>query len=523
MLKQRRAAAGNKSDPMPVDQALAYLLEVLPAFAYLHDRGLIFCDFKPDNVIQTGDQVKLIDLGGVVHVDDLDAAIYGTVGYQAPEMATAGPSVASDLYTIGRTLAVLTTDFRGYQSTYQYSLPDRDQFAAYRDSESFYRLVLRATSTEPADRFVDAAEMSEQMLGVLRQVLSADGEPRPAVSRLFTGEQRTDPQADAPLWQDLPGPLIDLGDPAAAFLASVTVTDPAEVLALLATAPQDSWEVRLRALRAHIDLGAASGAFDGARRARDELAATDSADWRLAWYDGLLALATGEYAAARARFDAVYSALPGELAPQLALALSLELAGDPAAAAGYYDVVSRTDHAFTTAAAGLGRCRLAAGDRTGAVEAYNRVPGTSAAYRGSQIGAIRALVRPSAAVARAGSVAAPGAQPAAASGSPSAPASATADVAALAAAAALIDRLELDAGQLAALRAELFEQVLSVLAGGSAVPAAVLGTRRDGHADERSARFALEGAYREMALSAHGPDKIRLVDLANASRPRTRT
>ncbi len=36
-------------------------------------------------------------------------------------------------------------------------------------------------------------------------------------------------------------------------------------------------------------------------------------------------------------------------------------------------------------------------------------------------------------------------------------------------------------------------------------------------------RFALEGAYREMARAAHGPEKIRLVDLANAARPRTRT
>jgi serine/threonine-protein kinase PknG len=436
-------------------------------------------------------------------------------------MATTGPSVASDIYTIGRTLAVLTTDFRGYQSTYQYSLPDRDQFPAYRDVESFYRLILRATSTEPADRFVDAAEMSEQMLGVLRQVLSADGEPRPAVSRLFTGEQRTDPQADAPLWRDLPGPLIDLDDPAAAFLASIAVTDPAEVLALLASAPQDTPEVRLRGLRAHIELGAASGSFDAARRARDELNATGGADWRLAWYDGLLALATGEYPAARARFDVVYSGLPGELAPQLALALSLELAGERATAAGYYDVVSRTDRAFTTAAAGLARCRLAAGDRTGAVEAYNRVPGTSAAYTGSQIGAIRALVRPYKNTPGSGTPAAPPAV------TPSAPApaseSATVDVAALAAAAALIDRLELDSGQLAALRAELLEQVLSVLAGGVAVPVAVLGARGEGHADERSVRFALEGAYREMARSAHGPDKIRLVDLANASRPRTRT
>jgi serine/threonine-protein kinase PknG len=98
-----------------------------------------------------------------------------------------------------------------------------------------------------------------------------------------------------------------------------------------------------------------------------------------------------------------------------------------------------------------------------------------------------------------------------------------ADVTSLAAAAALIERLEIEAAQLAALRAELLEQALQTVSGGRALPAAVLGAARSGEVRERDVRLALEGAYREMALAAHGREKIRLVDLANASRPRTRT
>ncbi len=496
ILKDRMKINGGRIDPLPVDQALAYVLEIMPAFGYLHDRGLIYCDFKPDNVIQAGDQMKLIDLGGVVHIDDHDAALYGTVGYQAPEMAALGPSIASDLFTIGRTLAVLTTDFRGYQNTFADSLPDRGEFEVYQRFESFYRLLDRATRKEPGERFVDAAEMTEQMLGVLRQVLATGGIPHPAASRLFTGELRTDPRSEVPRWQDLPTPLMDLTDPAAAFLASVTVTDPGEVLTLLSTAPADTVEVRLRALRAHIDLGARDGAFEGARQECDRLISTFGSDWRVAWYDGLLQLAAQKYDQARQRFEAVYSALPGELAPQLALGLTLELAGN-AAAAGYYDVVSRTDPAYTAAAAGLARCRLSTGDRSGAVEAYSRVPGTSSAYRSSQVGAVRALVR-----------AHPSAAP---------------DVDALTAAAALIDRLEVEAAQLAALRAELLEQALRNVTGGKTLPAVVLAPGRHGHVRERDIRLALEEAYREMARAAHGTDKIRLVDQANAARPRTRT
>ena len=55
---------------MPVAQAIAYAVEVLPALGYLHGRGLVYCDFKPDNVIQTEEQLKLIDMGAVRRIDD---------------------------------------------------------------------------------------------------------------------------------------------------------------------------------------------------------------------------------------------------------------------------------------------------------------------------------------------------------------------------------------------------------------------------------------------------------------------
>ena len=91
ILKDRMAANNGKYSPFPVDQAIAYIVEILPAFAYLHSQGLIYCDFKPDNVIQAGDRLKLIDLGGVRRADDDVSAIYGTVGFQAPEVADVGP------------------------------------------------------------------------------------------------------------------------------------------------------------------------------------------------------------------------------------------------------------------------------------------------------------------------------------------------------------------------------------------------------------------------------------------------
>ncbi len=187
-LKQIRLDARQRGGAVPVVHALAYALEILPAFGYLHDRGLVYCDFKPDNIIQTEEQLKLIDMGGVRYIND-DGPIYGTIGYQAPEIEDEGPSPSSDLYTVGRTLAVLTFEFAGFQQQYRFRLPDNEPLL--QQQESFARLLRRATHRHPARRFQSAGEMAEQLTGVLREVLSVgDGQPRPAFSGLFSPELR---------------------------------------------------------------------------------------------------------------------------------------------------------------------------------------------------------------------------------------------------------------------------------------------------------------------------------------------
>ena len=85
--------------------------------------------------------MKLIDLGGVYRMDDDGSPIYGTVGFQAPEIASTGPTVASDVFTIGRTLAVLATDFRGYHSTFKHTLPDQHTVPEYVRYDSLYRFL----------------------------------------------------------------------------------------------------------------------------------------------------------------------------------------------------------------------------------------------------------------------------------------------------------------------------------------------------------------------------------------------
>jgi len=522
ILRDARRTGGS----VPVEHAIAYAIEVLPALGYLHDRGLVYCDFKPDNIIQTEEQLKLIDMGGVRRIDS-DEPIYGTVGYQAPEIETAGPSVSSDLFTVARALAVLTFEFRGYQSSYKFTLPDGVPLLSQQ--ESFAQLLRRATNADPGRRFSSAGEMAEQLTGVLREVLAvADGTPRPAFSTVFTPELQAigtaneaggaalaAPQA-AGIIGGMPMPQVDRADPASGYLATFAALDPGQRAATLsravsgdATVPAEvatSAETRLALARARLDVGD----YDGSWLVLAELAAADQSDWRVAWTDGLRGLAVGDPAVAAGAFNAVYGELPGELAPKLALAFAAEADGDFAAASRYFRLVWTVDRSYISAAFGLARTCLAAGDRPGAIAALAAVPETSSHHAAAQVAAVRILVS----------------------------AGVTGDD--LRQADGRLNRLALDEARRQELTVEILRAALEW-----ASPAQAPGSQASGrHAagalpsgaasgdglilgcepNERALQLGLERSYRALArLTPDRNRRIELVDEANAIRPWTWT
>ena len=377
ILKDRMRANNGKFDPLPVDQALAYILEILPAFSYLHDLGLIYCDFKPDNLIQVGDAVKLIDLGGVRRVDDQESAIYGTIGYQAPEVAQVGPTVASDIYTIGRSCVVLMTEFRGYQTKFVASLPPVDETPLFATHDSLYRLLSKACAADPADRFASVDEFRVQLLGVLREVV-AQKTPGTALtsaaSVLFEAPAIT---SEALEWNQLPALRVDTSDPQYAWLSNISIDDPEKRLDQLRDAPEATAEVRLARAHAALELRRR----DLVEQIVNEMLVEDPWEWRAVWVAGLSALDAGDFASAQSSFNAVYGQVPGELAPKLALALACERGGEGAIAEGLYRTCASTDANYVAAAAfGMARIRAARGDVAGAVQALDLVPSTSRSY-----------------------------------------------------------------------------------------------------------------------------------------------
>jgi serine/threonine-protein kinase PknG len=152
ILDERREANGGKPDPLAPADALAYILEILAALGYRHDSRLLFCDLKPDNVVQTRHSLELIDLAGVYRMDDPTGAVFGTIGYDSPEIASGEPSIASDLYTVARTLAMLCIEFPAIRARTG-TLPPRETVPLFEQHDSLYIFLLKATTPNAADRY----------------------------------------------------------------------------------------------------------------------------------------------------------------------------------------------------------------------------------------------------------------------------------------------------------------------------------------------------------------------------------
>jgi serine/threonine-protein kinase PknG len=493
VLDGRRERNGGTPDPIPVGEAIVYCLELLPALEYLHEHGLAFCDFKPDNAIRTEDSLKLIDLGGGYRIGSDAPDIFGTPGYQAPEIARTGPTVASDLFTVGRTLAMLATDFVGYRRDYEYSLPPAHEHDVYTRFDSLYRFLERATAFDPADRFQSASDMAAQLEGVLCEIavsLAAErNEARtaPRTSLIFTPQSRG--ANDRPDFNRLPTPIVDPEDQHAGTILTLAASTPGDVVRHVDNVSEPSVELELWQVRALVSLNRRHEALEVLRG----IELRDDREWRVDWYRGMVAMADERGGEAARHFDAVYRRLPGELAPKLALAMARELSGDHAEAAHWYRIVTSTDDAFTSAALGLARCYCELGDVRSAITAYERVPESSSAYVHARVAEVELLL--------------------------SSDGMTTVDDALEA--AAIIESTTLERQRRDHLQAQVLESLLHGVCNGQ--QHATDGLSVFGRPiTEHDLRLGLEQTYRELARAAgSGRERVELVDRANRVRPRS--
>ncbi|MGH4029721.1 tetratricopeptide repeat protein [Actinomycetota bacterium Odt1-20B] len=211
-------------------------------------------------------------------------------------------------------------------------------------------------------------------------------QPQPPETPQETPRSTYPPPAPLRIAQQLPVPRPSPDDPHHGELSRLK-DDAPEALLQHVSEWRDSTEIHL--LRCRLRLRTI-GRPDGDDAARLESAARELTraaaaigprdaphDWRLDWHHGLLALAGGQIGAARNRFDRVYSAIPGEYAPKLALGYCAEHGGRGRQALTFYEAVRLRNPSLGSAAFGAVRARLALGGPEAlayAMEALDAVP-----------------------------------------------------------------------------------------------------------------------------------------------------
>jgi len=128
-LRDRITASG----PMPLEQAVAFVRQVIDALAAAHRMGIIHRDLKPDNIflvtdaqVPGGFRAKLFDFGVAKLLGDkqkqvghktIDGAVVGTPFYMSPEQALCQDvGAAADIYAMGVVMYEMVTGKVPFQS-----------------------------------------------------------------------------------------------------------------------------------------------------------------------------------------------------------------------------------------------------------------------------------------------------------------------------------------------------------------------------------------------------------------------
>ncbi len=176
------AAARKNGERLEAAAVVHAVLGLLSALTHLHAQQLVHADVNPDNLVARPDgSVKLIDLGLAQalgpegNVTSPDGALRGTPAYMSPEQVKSRPLDArSDLFSCGialwellanRPLFGAETEFETLRRVREMAAPPLR--AIWPDAPTgLERILVRALSKDPAQRFQTAAEFATELESV---------------------------------------------------------------------------------------------------------------------------------------------------------------------------------------------------------------------------------------------------------------------------------------------------------------------------------------------------------------------
>ena len=177
-----------------LEEAMAWMVQLCDALAYLHGEGIVHRDLKPDNVIIRDDGTAvLVDFGLVMPSGGagrdrltITGDMMGTLAYMAPEQIEGRwVDARADLYALGCMLYELVTRRRPFtgpttaQLMYQHmaQTPTPPSQLCEDIPESLEAIILQLLQKSPYHRPGHAEDIS----GVLRPLLSGNAVPRTEV------------------------------------------------------------------------------------------------------------------------------------------------------------------------------------------------------------------------------------------------------------------------------------------------------------------------------------------------------
>ncbi len=157
----------------PLRTVVHWIEQMLEALAYAHERGIIHCDVKPENLILfEDDRLRLGDFGiaKVAQHTTLRADGTGTLGFVAPEQAMGRPSLRSDVFSAGLVIyRMLTGEVPEWPFEWPFPGHEKIRGKLHKDLLTFVR---RATEVDARARFADACQMLEAFRRIRRRVLA---------------------------------------------------------------------------------------------------------------------------------------------------------------------------------------------------------------------------------------------------------------------------------------------------------------------------------------------------------------
>ncbi len=142
----------------PEAQVLEWAMQISDVLAYLHDKGLIYRDVKPSNIMVEQDGgIKLVDFGiAKVFTPTQRGTQIGTPGYAPPEQYQGLATPQSDIYALAATLHHLLTG-RDPTTEPPFSFPPVRDLKP-QISDRTHAALQKALAMKPEDRYATMAE-----------------------------------------------------------------------------------------------------------------------------------------------------------------------------------------------------------------------------------------------------------------------------------------------------------------------------------------------------------------------------